>query len=179
MRPDVAERTMSRAAAFRAMSRWLRRLFGGAAPAIRRAGPKDAPALAQLHGASFHRGWSEQEFTQILIERNALAHLARLKRDVVGFIVSRAAGDEAEILSVAVAGQARGAGVGRALLDRHLSELAGLGIGTVFLEVEENNLAARRLYRRAGFSDVGQREGYYRSGPDNAARAIIMRRDLD
>ena len=35
---------------------------------------RDAPRLSQLHRASFHRGWGADEFEQILIERNALAH---------------------------------------------------------------------------------------------------------
>jgi ribosomal-protein-alanine N-acetyltransferase len=45
----------------------------------------------------------------------------------------------------------------------------------VFLEVEEANAPARALYRRAGFADVGRREGYYEA---NGAAAVIMRRDI-
>ena len=41
------------------------------------------------------------------------------------------------------------------------SATAGLGVGAVFLEVDENNAAARKLYQRAGFETVGRREGYY------------------
>ena len=47
------------------------------------------------------------------------------------------------------------------MLDLHLRRLAGLGARTVFLEVDEDNVPARRLYRRAGFREVGRREGYY------------------
>lgn len=163
---------------FQALIKPFKRWFGASPPTIRRAQTRDAGTLAQLHGASFHRGWSEQEFVQILIERNALAHIAIVKNAFIGFIVSRAAGDEAEILSVAVRSDQRGSGAGRALLARHLSELAGLGIRNVFLEVEESNVPARRLYRRAGFEDVGQREAYYRTASGTAAKAIVMRRDL-
>ena len=43
---------------------------------------RDAPRLAQLHGASFHRGWGEGEFESMLTERNTLVHRLRLGRKV-------------------------------------------------------------------------------------------------
>jgi len=57
-----------------------------------------------------------------------------------------------------------------------LRRLAGLGVRAVFLEVAEDNGSARALYRRAGFRDVGRREGYYPAG--KGAAALILRRDL-
>ena len=71
------------------------------------------------------------------------------------------AADEAEILSVAVAPARRGRGLARALLDLHLRRLAGLGVRAVFLEVDEGNMPARGSIARAGFREVGRREGYY------------------
>jgi len=50
----------------------------------------------------------------------------------------------------------------------------GLGARTVFLEVDEKNAPAGRLYRKAGFYDVGRRQGYYEGG----AAALTLRRDL-
>jgi len=113
-----------------------------------------------------------------LLERSTVAHRAALGRTLHGFILSRRGGDEAEILSVAVAGARRGRGVGRALLDLHLRRLAGLGARAVFLEVDEHNESACRLYRRAGFHEVGRRPGYYREGRDRPANALVLRRDL-
>jgi ribosomal-protein-alanine N-acetyltransferase len=152
------------------------RLFTRREPVLSQAGPRDAPALAALHGASFHRGWSDGEFEQLLLDRNIVAHRATLGRNLVGFIVSRLVRDEAEILSVAVTSSKRGKGLAQRLLDLNLRRLAGLGARTVFLEVDENNVPARRLYRRAGFRDVGRREGYYPEGQGTAA--LILRRDL-
>ena len=45
---------------------------------------------------------------------------------------------------------------------------------TVFLEVDEKNAPAGQLYRKAGFYDVGRRQGYYEGG----AAALALRRDL-
>lgn len=159
------------------MKDWLARLFARAEPALAPARPRDAAALAALHAASFNRGWSEHEFEQLLTDRSVIADRAASGRTNVGFILSRCAADEAEILSVAVARAWRGRGLARALLDLHLRRLAGFGLRAVFLEVDENNEPARRLYARAGFREVGRRPGYYPQG-STAKAAMILRRDL-
>jgi ribosomal-protein-alanine N-acetyltransferase len=48
----------------------------------------------------------------------------------------------------------------------------------VFLEVEEHNHPARRLYDRAGFSVAGRRERYYKQPGGEQLNAVLMRRDL-
>jgi ribosomal-protein-alanine N-acetyltransferase len=98
---------------------------------------------------------------------------------LVGFIMSRRAADEAEILSVAVAGSRRGRGLGRELLTLHLRRLAGLAVRAVFLEVEEQNTPAIRLYQRASFHEVGRRPNYYAGAGGRPANALILRRDLN
>ncbi len=144
------------------MMTWLAELWGGGTVAVEPASLRDAPKLAELHSASFHRGWGEAEFETMLTERNTLVHRLKLGRKTIGFAVSRVAADEAEILSIAVDASHRGRGLSRNLLLTHLGHLAGHGVRTVFLEVEENNQPARRLYDRAGFAVAGRRERYYR-----------------
>ncbi|MGE0036683.1 MAG: ribosomal protein S18-alanine N-acetyltransferase [Xanthobacteraceae bacterium] len=158
------------------MMDFLRRLFTRTEPVLSEAGLRDAAAIAQLHAASFHRGWSDTEIERLLLDRHVLAHRAVGGRSLAGFILSRMVMDEAEILSVAVASRWRGRGLARRLLDLHLRRLAGLGTRSVFLEVEEGNEPALRLYRRAGFRQVGRREGYYEES--RGAAALILRRDL-
>ena len=154
------------------------KLFARANAVVEPANLRDAQRLSQLHRASFHRGWGADEFEQILIGRNALAHRLRLGGSTIGFIVSRTAADEAEILSVAVATKYRGRGFSRDLLRTHLGHLAGHGLKTVFLEVEENNRPARALYERAGFRVVGRRDRYYKDAGGEQLNAVVMRRDL-
>lgn len=150
------------------------RLLGRAEPRMAEANERDAAAIAAVHAASFQRGWGEDELRGLLLERNVVCHRAMMGRTLVGFILSRLAAGEAEILSVAVAPPWRGRGLSRPLLDLHLRRLAGLGTRTVFLEVDEKNAPAGRLYRKAGFYDVGRRQGYYGGG----ATALVLRRDL-
>jgi ribosomal-protein-alanine N-acetyltransferase len=160
------------------MLAWLTGFWRGGTAVVEPATLRDASHLAQLHGASFHRGWGEGEFEGMLAERNTLVHRLRLRRKIVGFAVSRLAADEAEILSIAVAPGHRGRGLSHNLLLTHLGHLAGRGVRAVFLEVEENNQPARRLYQWAGFAVAGRRERYYREANGEQLNALLMRRDL-
>jgi [ribosomal protein S18]-alanine N-acetyltransferase len=160
------------------MISWLAGLWSTEPAAVEPAKQRDAAALAEIHGASFHRGWGEDEFERMLTERNTLVHRLRMGRKIIGFSVSRLGADEAELLSIAVAGTHRGRGLSNGLLLTHLGHLAGRGVRKVFLEVEENNQAARRLYQKTGFSVVGRRERYYQQSDGEALNALLMRRDL-
>ncbi len=160
------------------MMKWLSEFFAGGTAVVEPATARDAPQLARLHAASFHRGWGEAEFEGMLTERNTLVHRLRLGRKTIGFAVSRTGADEAEILSIAIDADYRGRGLSRNLLMTHLGHLAGRGVRTIFLEVEENNQPARRLYEWAGFAVVGRRERYYKQPSGEQLNALLMRRDL-
>ena len=160
------------------MTGFLTRWLTGKPPVIADVGPAAAPSLATLHAASFRRGWTEAEFERLLLDRNVLAHEAVIGQKLVGFILSRRAAEDAEILSVAVARSDRGRGIAGVLLDVHLRNLAGLGTAAVFLEVEDDNPPARRLYAGRGFLQVGERRGYYARADGRASTALILRRDL-
>jgi ribosomal-protein-alanine N-acetyltransferase len=160
------------------MMGWLTRVFAPAEPSLSEAKPSDAATLARLHAESFRRGWSEDEMERLLLDRSVVAHRVLLGREIAGFMLSRRAADEAEILSVAVAQRRRGRGLAGKMLDLHLRRLAGFGTRQVFLEVDEANESARRLYARAGFREVGRREGYYTQESGAASTAVVLRRDL-
>lgn len=156
----------------------LARFFGNPSPTFSEATMRDTKAIAYIHAKSFRRGWSEDEIERMLADSSVLAHRAQQGNALSGFILSRLAADEAEILSVAIDERRRGAGTGPRLLQFHLGRLAARGVRAVFLEVEDGNKPARKLYERAGFHEVARRNAYYPTayGP---APAIVMRRDLD
>jgi ribosomal-protein-alanine N-acetyltransferase len=153
-------------------------LFARGEPTLSEAASRDAASIAALHAASFRRGWSEQEVEGLLTDRHVIAHRAMVGSAMAGFIMSRLVEDEAEILSVAVAGQRRGRGLARNLLNLHLRRLAALGARAVFLEVDEHNAAANRLYDRAGFHEISRRPNYYPGPGGQAVAALVLRRDL-
>ena len=90
-----------------------------------------------------------------------------------GFILARAAGGEAEILTLAVAPAVRGQGLGRALLAAAARHAQTLGAANMFLEVGVDNPPALALYAGQGFVRVGQRKAYYGGGD-----ALILKAQL-
>jgi ribosomal-protein-alanine N-acetyltransferase len=160
------------------MMKWLVEWWRGGSVVVEPASARDAARLAELHGASFARGWGEGEFEGMIGERNTIVQRLRKGRKTIGFAVSRIGADEAEILSIAVDQAHRGRGLSRTLLLTHLGHLAGRGVRTIFLEVEENNQPARRLYAGSGFMVVGRRERYYKQPDGEQLNALLMRRDL-
>src|SRR5262249_19855931 len=104
---------------FLAIEAFFRGLFGRTDPVLSEAGPRDAGAISVLHGACFRRGWSEDEVERLLLDASVVAHRATIGRELAGFILSRMAAGEAEILSVAVAPRCRGRGLAAKLLMWH------------------------------------------------------------
>jgi ribosomal-protein-alanine N-acetyltransferase len=161
---------------------WLDWLLGLSAPAVSPAGTRDAEQFAVLHAAAFGRGWSAEEFERLLIEHNVVADRAMSGTRLAGFVISRLAADQAEILSITIAASYRGRGLARKLLDVHMRRLVAYGINAVFLEVDERNVPACRLYAGFGFREVGRRDSYYadagREAGKEAGTALVLRRDL-
>jgi ribosomal-protein-alanine N-acetyltransferase len=157
---------------------WFRNLFSRAEPLVTDASAKDALAIGELHGASFRRGWSEDEIERLLLDRSVITHRATIGRAFAGFVMSRVAAGEAEILSIAVAASKKERGLAGRLLRHHLGRLVALAVRTVFLEVDEDNAPALRLYRKAGFREVGRRAGYYPAPGGKPSNALVLRRDL-
>ncbi|WP_267355381.1 MULTISPECIES: GNAT family N-acetyltransferase [unclassified Methylobacterium] len=137
-----------------------------------------APALARLHATAFARPWEAHEFERMLCERSTQAHALWRAGTLHGFVLSRRAVDEAEILTVVLSPALRGGGHSRKLLREHLSSLALSGIARVHLEVAEGNAPALRLYARNGFRQVGARTGYYLKADGSRATALTMSADL-
>ncbi|MXP65485.1 GNAT family N-acetyltransferase [Roseomonas sp. M0104] len=149
-----------------------RRRCGRPVPEPRSAGPEAAPTLATLHGAAFPpaEAWGAEALRLMLEMPGAFA----LHSPGKGFILVRAAADEAEVLTLAVLPAARRQGVGRALLDAALGVAEAAGARQMFLEVSTANPAARALYAAAGFVEVGRRRRYYPDGSD----ALVLSRRL-
>jgi len=82
------------------------------------------------------------------------------------------AAGEAELLRIAVAPEARGQGLGHALLEACQRDLAGEGLLHLFLEVRPSNDPAIRLYEACGWASCGRRHRYYTDGED----ALLMQR---
>ena len=88
--------------------------------------------------------------------------------------VFEAVADECEVLSLAVAPERRGAGVGGFLFDAAIDRAASAGAAKLFLEVAEDNEVARNLYTSRGLVPVGRRPDYYHRKDGSKAAAVTM-----
>lgn len=143
----------------------------------------DVDDLSEIHAASFHRGWSPAELEALIVQSGVATFVARRgspfgTRRPVGFVMVRAGGDEAEVLTVAVSPRQRGKGLGRRLMDAAIRRLYHDRVASLFLEVDEGNGPARALYARLGFQTVGHRSNYYATPGGPASTALVMRADL-
>ena len=113
---------------------------------------------------AFGEAWTAPQCSGLLPVPGVWLTLARAADEVIGFALARIVADEAELLLLAVKKKWQRRGVGQALLESFRSTALGRGAERLHLEVREGNHAVR-LYRKAGFSEVGRRRGYY-SGRD-------------
>ena len=137
----------------------------------------EAARLAAIHAEAFDRpgetSWSAAAFADLLIQAGVFAVEA-----ADGFILMRAVADEAEILTLAVRPAARRGGLGGRLVGEGVLAAAARGATRVFLEVAEDNLAARALYERAGFVEAGRRPGYYAAADGGRRDALLLALNL-
>src|SRR5262245_16173984 len=99
-------------------------------------------------------------------------------RRIAGYIVARETAGELHINNVAVREQYRRCGIGRALLDRIVSEARQLGVTTAFLEVRSGNVAAQALYEQAGFKAIARRSNYYSEPPEDAVVMSLILKQI-
>lgn len=134
-----------------------------------------ANRLAQLHARSglLLRPWSEQEYQDLLaLDRTIVTETN------AGFAIGQIIATEAELLMIVVEPDRRKVGAGRTLLDTFEDRCRKRNVTEIFLEVGESNQAARRLYSKAGFHQVGLRKNYYTQTDNTKDSAVILLKNL-
>lgn len=145
--------------------------------------PHEADALVDIHADAFARAWSADDFVALMSGANVFSLGLRREslfgiRRLLGFVIVRAAADEAEVLTIAVNRSSRGRGYGRMLMEEAMRRLYRDHVAACFLEVDRGNRSAVGLYRALGFEDVGLRKGYYPDAADADGSALVMRLQL-
>ncbi|MBQ9116091.1 MAG: ribosomal protein S18-alanine N-acetyltransferase [Clostridia bacterium] len=141
---------------------------------VRLAVTEDVERISELERVSFSEPWSENMIRSCL---NADTDVFVLETDggICGFAVfDRVLGDEAEILNIAIAPEARGNKLSHLLMDAMIAEAEKRNIGRIMLEVRISNAPAIALYSGYGFEKVGLRAGYYRNPREDALLMDLM-----
>lgn len=132
------------------------------------ASPADAENLAAVHAGAFDHPWDAAALADLLSQAGVFGIAAP-----DGFILCRVVLDEAEILTLAVRPDARRRGLARRLVEAGGAMARSAGAERLFLEVAEDNVAARGLYADAGFVETGRRRAYYET-PQGRTDALIL-----
>ena len=145
---------------------------------LRPLGALDLDRAAVLHSEAFaplgERAWTRQDVAELMASPGVCGILLLIDGKEAGFALCRVAGDEAELLTIAVDAGHRRRGAGRTLLEAVIEHARAAGAATLFLEVGVDNAGACSLYGQKDFRTVGRRAGYYRRGDRSPADAIVM-----
>ena len=140
--------------------------------------PAAAPLIAALTETASGDPWSVDAVAKILALPRSFGLIAQEASQPLGFLLAQWAADEAEIVNIAVAPSARRRGIGAALVAEAAARARKGGAHKMFLEVASDNIAARALYERQGFVQVGMRPDYYHRVAVSNMDALILRLDL-
>jgi len=126
---------------------------------VRRMREEDLDHVLSIEEASFRSPWSRKYFETELEKDFGYCVVAVAEKKVVGYLIAWFVSDKIHVANIAVHPDWRNLGVGEMLIRKVM--LDGEGFSWVGLEVRSSNKAARALYKKLGFRDVGIRKDYY------------------
>jgi ribosomal-protein-alanine N-acetyltransferase len=132
---------------------------------------------------AYGEAWNRRQVSDALVMSNtryllldACGEPVEDGQEAAGFLLSRQAADEEELLLIAVRPECRRGGIASALIERFIAEAKLRGVRRLFLEMRDGN-PAEALYLRHGFAPVGRRRNYYNRGLIRGIDAITFARD--
>lgn len=136
---------------------------------IRRADLADLDALVVLEQTAFaHDRVSRAQYRRHLDSDSVRITVATLNHQLLGAAVLffRRGARVARLYSLAITSEARGLGIGSALLQAAEQTARQRRCHTLRLEVRTDNAGALALYERAGYARRDRRASYYEDGSD-------------
>lgn len=138
---------------------------------FRRSLPSDAKKIARIEETVFSDPWTEEDIISTISTEGSMCYTALSDGAVIAYIIGRQIPPEGEIYRIATIPEKRRSGIAYRLLDYAVKCEKGRGLESLFLEVREQNIPAKNLYKSYGFREVGIRKNYYKNPSDNA---VIM-----
>jgi tRNA threonylcarbamoyl adenosine modification protein TsaD/ribosomal-protein-alanine acetyltransferase len=132
----------------------------------------DLPRIVAIERACFPTPWTQGMFLDELVQGESRYWVvADSPWGLLGYGGLMEADDEGHVMNLAVRPDARGRGLGTAMLSWLVEHARERGLRRLTLEVRPSNAEAIELYRRAGFHEVGRRPGYY---SDSGEDGLVM-----
>ncbi|MEO8804526.1 MAG: GNAT family N-acetyltransferase [Burkholderiaceae bacterium] len=132
---------------------------------LRLAHESDALRIAQMSRDQIERGlgwsWTTQRVLRSIADAETNVVVALAAGKLAGFAIMKYHDDEAHLLLLAVQPSARRQGIGAALVAWLEQAALTAGVGQVWLEARQGNVAARAFYRHLGYREIQVLPGYY------------------
>lgn len=118
--------------------------------------------LSELDHQFFPTPWSLQDW-RVIHEQDRLLVILCSEELVVGFcLFNKSVADSfAHLLKILIIPECRSKGFAKKLLINALGQLQNEGCTQFFLEVEEDNYAAQKLYSSLGFKSIHRKKDFY------------------
>jgi ribosomal-protein-alanine N-acetyltransferase len=129
-------------------------------PLYRRMMARDLDSVMAIENRVYTHPWTRGNFLDSMTAGHH-CWIANVRGTIVGYSVAAIAAGEAHLLNLSIAAEWQRRGLGAELLRFMLKLTRDYAAERVFLEVRPSNVAARALYRAAGFVEIGTRRGYY------------------
>jgi ribosomal-protein-alanine N-acetyltransferase len=134
---------------------------------IRKAVVSDIDAILGIEKSSFPDPWDRASFLEAIDPKDKFFFVSA-SENINGYIVLETVLDEGHITDLAVDERFRSKGIATSLMKHALETAKSLGTARVFLEVRSSNEAAKKLYEKFGFKEVGKRKKYYSKANEDA-----------
>ena len=121
---------------------------------------EDVPGIMRIEEQAYPFPWTAGIFRDC-IRAGYSCHVLVREGEIAAYVVMSIGAREAHILNICVSPEQRGQGYGRIMMHKMIALARLLRADMMFLEVRPSNEAARRLYEKLGFNEVGTRNNYY------------------
>ena len=148
---------------------------------IRPATPADIPILITLATqAETSAQWPYKQYERAILssEPRRVALVLEEQSKIQGFLIAQAIDSEWELENIVIASSMQRRGYGSELLNHFLDIIRREHAEAAFLEVRESNHAARGLYGKFAFEQIGRRANYYTNPGEDALTFRLKFRNL-
>ena len=135
---------------------------------IKRMDSSHIKALSEIEKECFSTPWSEESLKEELNNKFARFFVAECDGKASGYIGAHNILGEVYITNVAVSTAFRRMGIGEKLIKTLVDFCGNEGMEFVTLEVRRSNEAAKKLYSKMGFEEVGERKDFYENPREDA-----------
>ena len=141
---------------------------------IREMNENDAEQVFNIEKAAFGRPWTREALLASAMREDTVFIVAKTGGEIAGYACAYVSFDEAELVRIATAADKRRQGLGETVLLEMEKAAKERGADVIILEVRQSNEAARRMYEKNGYENIGIRKNFYDFPKEDA---VIMRKE--